>query len=255
MSSATVGPVDDVGAAELGDHRSQLLEREGRATELVDRVVVAVPDQRGRGRRSVVGAGGGGDPPVAGGAHDGPAGQVLADLRGVVLGVPAVAQDRERHTGRLQHLLGAPGAPARGRPRGVRAQHAGVRDARDPGPFAASMTAPCSRRAAPARCPRPATGRPPRPARPAGCRAASSRPRAPRRRAGRARPPGTGSGRSRRCPRGDPALQEGVDREGAEVTGGPGDGIGGHVRSPSAALPVRTALTITQRFLFHRAVS
>jgi hypothetical protein len=72
----------------------------------VDRALVPVLGQDGRGRRGVVGAGGGADPTGAGRTDDAVL-QVGGQLVGVVLGVPAVAQDHVRHPGLGQGLLGA----------------------------------------------------------------------------------------------------------------------------------------------------
>ena len=94
-------------AALARDFGREVLEREGRvAGELIGLARVALAGQRGDGRVGIVGARGAGDPAFASAADEGAAGERAADRAGVVLRVPAVAQDGERDARGLELGLG-----------------------------------------------------------------------------------------------------------------------------------------------------
>src|SRR5690606_7668759 len=119
------------GARDGGDGRGQLAEREGLAAELVDDEVAVVPLERRDRGRGVVGAWRRGDAALCCGADDLAAPQVLVQAVGVVLGVPAVAQQREGHARLPQDLLGALVLAGQRVGRGVGVEDAGVGDALD----------------------------------------------------------------------------------------------------------------------------
>ncbi len=123
--------VDDLLAGGPGDLGGVVRERPGHVpAQLVGPAEVALAGQDGHGRSRVVGAGGGGDPALARVGHDGPVGQHGGQVRGVVLRVPAVAQEGVRQAGVEDQLLGH---LVLGRQLDVRvgaAQDAGVRELR-----------------------------------------------------------------------------------------------------------------------------
>jgi hypothetical protein len=101
--------------------------------ELVDGAAGAIAGQDGGGGRRIVGPGGSGHPAIPGGGDDLALGQVLGELVGVVLGVPAVPQGGVLQPGYGQELLGGFVLGRKDELARVRSQDAGVRDPGNPG--------------------------------------------------------------------------------------------------------------------------
>jgi len=83
----------------------------------------------------IVGAGGGGNPAVARAADEGPARQSAADRAGIVLGVPAVAQDDMGQARGLESVFGLAVFVGEVEARGRGVKEAGVDDQLDAGAF------------------------------------------------------------------------------------------------------------------------
>ena len=121
-------------AALARDVGGELRERVGLvASEFVGLAVVPRRRKHRNRRVGVVGARGRRDLALARAAHECTAGQRTRDRTGVVLGVPAVAQDRERDARRPQHAFGLVVFRCQAQQRRVGAQQARIDDALDAG--------------------------------------------------------------------------------------------------------------------------
>ncbi len=125
-------PVRDLLAGQLRQQRRVRGERPGGvAAQLVRGVQVAVAGQHGRRGGGVVGARRGGDPALARVGDDRAVLQDRGQVRGVVLRVPAVAQERVRQPGVEDQLLGGPVLVGQREVRVRPAEDARVRELRD----------------------------------------------------------------------------------------------------------------------------
>jgi len=125
--------IDDLHAALRGDLGGQL--RDGPravAAQFVHRVILAVGEQHGDVGAGVVLAGRRSHPARARGAEDRAVLQRGRERGGVVLGVPAVPQQRERHARVPDELLGGLVLGGQQHGRRIRAQQAGVGEQPDP---------------------------------------------------------------------------------------------------------------------------
>lgn len=117
-------------AGDLGDDPGELGEIESGAAELVGAVALLVLQQGDGSGGGVVPARSRGDPAAAGGAQDLAALEVLVRPVGVVLGVPAVAQQGERDARFAEHPFGVLVLAGQRVGRVVGVEHARVHDAR-----------------------------------------------------------------------------------------------------------------------------